>query len=97
METLTIAYATDENHAKLVWCSLKSLLENNANFFTVKAYIISDNLSNSSKDKLSNLISSYNGKICFIEFDSIAYGLDNACTFQNAFHSRTHVKIVSIF
>ena len=52
-------------------------------YFTVKAYIISDNLSNSSKDKLSNLISSYNGKICFIEFDSIAYGLDNACTFQN--------------
>lgn len=53
METLTIAYATDENYAKLVWCSLKSLLENNANFFTVKAYIISDNLSNSSKDKLT--------------------------------------------
>ena len=49
METLTIAYATDENYAKLVWCSLKSLLENNANFFTVKAYIISDNLSNSSQ------------------------------------------------
>jgi len=66
METLTIAYATDENYAKLVWCSLKSLLENNANFFTVKAYIISDNLSNSSKDKLSNLISSYNGKIVSI-------------------------------
>ena len=54
METLTIAYATDENYAKLVWCSLKSLLENNANFFTVKAYIISDNLSNSSKDKVTS-------------------------------------------
>ena len=46
METLTIAYATDENYAKLVWCSLKSLLENNANFFTVKAYIISNVLIN---------------------------------------------------
>lgn len=96
METLTIAYATDENYAKLVWCSLKSLLENNANFFTVKAYIISDNLSNSSKDKLSNLISSYNGKICFIEFDSIAYGLDNACTFQNGKTSYARLFLAQI-
>lgn len=81
---LVVCYASDENYSKLVWCSLKSLLNTNCTYFNeIKVYIISDNITNESKDKLYKLVSDYHQKLYFTEFSDISYGLESADTFQN--------------
>lgn len=83
-KNLVVCYATDENYTKLVWCSLKSLLETNKTFFdSIKIYIISDNISTNSLNKFLEFELNYNCNLEFIDFEKINYGIENACSFQN--------------
>lgn len=64
---LNIVYSTDENYAKFCLASLASLIESNKNKKNIKIYIIENELSQKTKQKMEELVQN-NGKIIFINY-----------------------------
>lgn len=83
MKRMNIAYAANENYAKLVWISACSLLENNKDF-TIKLYLISDNIFAESIQKIERLVKQHGGELVVINFSDISYGLENAQIFSGS-------------
>ncbi len=83
MKQMNVIYAANENYAKLVWISASSLFENNKDY-TIKLYLISDNILPDSIQKIDQLVRRHGNKLVVIDFSEISYGLENAQIFSGS-------------
>lgn len=67
---LVVVYSTDDNYAQHMGVSIISLLENNKHFNNIKIYVIANNITNYSKEKLNEVSNKYNRDIIFIDFNN---------------------------
>lgn len=65
---MNIVYSSDENYAQHLCVSLVSLLENNKEDLSMNLFIISNKISDASKDKISDVAKRYGKKIEWIDF-----------------------------
>lgn len=62
-----IAYATDDNFAKVAGISLLSLLENNVHISSLEIHFFDDGISESNKEKLRLIAGKYKRQISFYD------------------------------
>lgn len=65
---LSVVYSSDDNYAQHVGVSIISLLDNNKHFTDIDIYIIDNDISVESKEKLNIIIKNYNRKVKYINF-----------------------------
>lgn len=69
---MNVLYSTDENYVRHAGVSILSLLHHNRNFKEIIIYIIENNLTDESKEKLFSIAEKYkNSKIVFISFEAL--------------------------
>lgn len=71
MKKLNVVYSSDENYSKLVMTSMVSLLENNTQFDKINVYVISNGISQQSKELTVSLAEGTNAEVIFIDFAQI--------------------------
>lgn len=70
-ETLEIAIASDDVYAEFVTIALVSLLENNKSFPNIRIHLLSNAITESNIEIISNLVSSYQRLLCIYKVNDI--------------------------
>ena len=68
---MNVLYSSDENYVKYAMVSICSLLENNKELDAINIYFICNSISETSKNKLQQIIHGFNRKLIFIDKDEI--------------------------
>ncbi len=63
---MNIMYATDENYVEIAGVSIESLLDNNREVADLTVYIVTDNISDLSRERLKKTADKYNRRVVFI-------------------------------
>ena len=66
--SLVVVYSSDNNYAQHTGVSILSLLENNRHFESINIYIIDNAIGNDNKQRLNEIVKSYNREVTFIDF-----------------------------
>ena len=68
---LHVAFASDENYVPFLGTSILSLLETNQEFGQITVHVLSNNISEENKSKLSLMIQSYYRKCLFYDISDL--------------------------
>ena len=89
---MNIIYSTDENYSEICLSSIRSLLENNQNVEELKIYIIDNNITNNTKNKIKNNIEKYRRRCFFISCNEICKDLKKNNEFPVSSYARLFIQ-----
>ncbi|MGE6203826.1 glycosyltransferase family 8 protein [Guptibacillus hwajinpoensis] len=85
---LNVVYSADENYVRHAGASINSLLTNNKSFDEIQIYIIENEISTSSKEKLISLVNDFNRNITFLSMKQLCEKLKKKDDFPLSGYAR---------